>query len=154
MPWKETDVVNLRNEFVMRAFEDKIPFIALCQEYGISPKTGYKWKERFLSKGICGLSDQSRKPHSSPTQTTEDQACRLIRLKLAHSRWGTKKSRDLFSRHHCESVTPSVSTVIDFDLPSLKLFEQVVFESFFSSIFLHPAKKIRIRKYNIKYLFI
>jgi len=111
MPWKETDVVNLRNEFVMRAFEDKIPFIALCQEYGISPKTGYKWKERFLSKGMFGLSDQSRKPHSSPTQTTEDQACRLIRLKLAHSRWGPKKIRDLFSRHHCESVTPSVSTV-------------------------------------------
>ena len=56
MPWKETDVVNLRNEFVMRAFEDKIPFIALCQEYGISPKTGYKWKERFLSNGMFGLS--------------------------------------------------------------------------------------------------
>lgn len=84
MPWKETNVMNLRTEFALRALHDELPFIALCQEYGISPKTGYKWKERFVAHGLSGLSDQSRKPHTSPTRISEDQACKLVRLKLAH----------------------------------------------------------------------
>lgn len=95
----------------MRALEDKVPFIVLCQEYGISPKTGYKWKERFLAKGISGLSDQSRRPCSSPSLTSEDLTCRLIRLKMAHGRWGPKKIRDIFIRHDSDCEAPSLSTV-------------------------------------------
>ena len=47
MPWKETDVMNERTEFVLRAFRSSEPFGELCREYGISRKTGYKWKQRF-----------------------------------------------------------------------------------------------------------
>jgi transposase InsO family protein len=111
MPWKESNVMNLRTEFVLRALHNEVPFNALCQEYGISPKTGYKWKERFLSKGVWGLSDQSRKPHSSPKQISEDRACRLIRLKLAHRNWGPKKIRELFARQCSDSDILSLSTV-------------------------------------------
>jgi putative transposase len=110
MPWKESNVVNVRKEFVLKALDNRVPFIVLCQEYGIAPKTGYKWKERFLAKGISGLHDQSRKPHSSPGQTNEDITCQLIRLKLAHTRWGPKKIRDVFARQHCQSEVPSLST--------------------------------------------
>ena len=98
MPWKETDVMSLRSEFALRSLESKLPFIVLCQEYGISAKTGYKWKERFLAEGIGGLSDRSRRPHSSPGQISEDQACQLFRLKFAHMRWGPKKIRELYAR--------------------------------------------------------
>ena len=58
MPWKEAAVVELRSEFVMRALRGDLPFVALCREYGISTKTGYKWKERFEKDGARGL-----KPH-------------------------------------------------------------------------------------------
>ena len=54
MPWKEMNVMNQRVEFVMRAFESE-NFRALCQEYGISAKTGYKWRERFVAGGVAGL---------------------------------------------------------------------------------------------------
>lgn len=111
MPWKECNVVNLRTEFVLRALHDELSFTALCQEYGISTKTGYKWKQRFLEQGLCGLPDRSRRPHSSPAGISEDIACRLIRLKLAHRNWGTKKIRELFTRRHGDSETVSVSTV-------------------------------------------
>jgi len=93
MPWKETDVMNLRTEFVLRVFEGKLAFGELCREYGISRKTGYKWKERFLERGIDGLADQSRRPRSSPRQVDEDTACRIVRLKLAHPGWGPRKIR-------------------------------------------------------------
>ena len=36
----------------------------ICKRYGISRKTYYKWKNRYLQKGIEGLSDLSRRPHT------------------------------------------------------------------------------------------
>jgi transposase InsO family protein len=98
MPWKETDVMNLRTEFVLRVFEGKLSFGELCREYGISRKTGYKWKERFMEQGLNGLGDRSRRPRSSPSQVDEDTACRIVRLKLAHPRWGPRKIRTIFGR--------------------------------------------------------
>ncbi len=85
MPWKETYVMDLRAEFVMRSLARKLDFCALCREFGISTKTGYKWKERFLEEGLRGLSDRSRRPRSSPRQLAEDQVCRLVAIKVAHA---------------------------------------------------------------------
>jgi transposase-like protein len=45
MPRKEVSVMNVRPEFVLQVFEAKVPFDDLCKEFGISRKTGYKWKE-------------------------------------------------------------------------------------------------------------
>lgn len=36
----------------------------ICQRYGVSRKTYYKWKNRYKQKGIDGLSDLSRRPHN------------------------------------------------------------------------------------------
>ena len=36
----------------------------ICKGYGISRKTYYKWKNRYNQKGIDGLSDVSRRPHT------------------------------------------------------------------------------------------
>jgi hypothetical protein len=41
-------------------------FRQLCQEHGISAKTGYKWKERFVNNGLAGLEDESRRPQGHP----------------------------------------------------------------------------------------
>ena len=57
MPWKERDAMELRTEFCLRALGKDVPFKALCDEYGISRKTGYKWLDRF--ERACGA-DLSR----------------------------------------------------------------------------------------------
>ncbi len=111
MPWKEADVVNLPTEFVLRALRQQLPFVALCREYGISAKSGYKWKGRLLKDGLAGLRERSRRPRSSPNQLSEDEACQFVRLKLAHPRWGPKKIRELFARKHPQAERPSLSTV-------------------------------------------
>lgn len=110
MPWKETGVVNLRTEFVLKTLSDKWTFEELCREYGISRKTGYKWKERFLAEGIGGLEDQSRRPQRSPSQSSEDLVCELVRLKQAHRSWGPRKIRVVYGRLHPEAELPSEST--------------------------------------------
>jgi transposase len=65
MPWQPRDVMNQRTEFALRALETD-NFRALCREFGISAKVGYKWRERFLQQGIGGMGDQNRRPRSSP----------------------------------------------------------------------------------------
>lgn len=110
MSWKEKDVMNLRLEFVLRALADEGPLTELCREYGISRKTGYKWKERFLERGIGGLADASRRPARSPNRADEDTVCHIIRLKNAHPDWGPRKIRTLYARIHPGAPPPSQSS--------------------------------------------
>lgn len=110
MPWKETCVVECRLEFVMRALREDSAFGELCQEYGISRKTGYKWKERFLERGLQGLEDLSRKPNQSPRQLAEDVVCEIVRIKKDHQGWGGAKIRKVYARMHPGVELPSEST--------------------------------------------
>lgn len=107
MPWKETDAMNQRVEFVLKALKTE-NFRALCHEYGISPKTGYKWKERFLEVGLSGLAEESRRPKSSPGGLSEEVVCDIIAIKEKHRYWGPKKVRRVYARKH--EVVPSLSS--------------------------------------------
>jgi transposase InsO family protein len=102
--------MDLRTEFVMRAINEKGAFLDLCREYGISAKTGYKWKQRFLERGMSGMGDASRRPLSSPSELGESVACEIVRLKQAHLRWGPKKIRELYQRVHPAVELPSESS--------------------------------------------
>jgi len=111
MPWKDTDAVKERIAFVMRALSKEMPFVELCREYRISPKTGYKWKERFVRMGKAGLCDEPRRPSGSPLWIDEDQWCAIVSLKCAHERWGPKKIHELLGRKYPRFDAASLSTV-------------------------------------------
>lgn len=111
MPWKEVNVMDQKIEFVLKSFKKDTNFTQLCLEYGISTKTGYKWKERFFQEGVEGLKDKSTKPLSSPNQLPEEVICELIRIKKAKINWGGKKIREVFARNHPNDTAPSKSTV-------------------------------------------
>jgi len=98
-------------EFVMRALREELDFGELCQEYGISRKTGYKWKKRFLECGVQGLEDCPRRPKGSPTQVAEEVLCELVRIKKDHLGWGPRKVLETYARVHPNRDAPSESTV-------------------------------------------
>jgi len=104
--------MNQRTEFVLRALKAD-NFRALCQEYGIGAKTGYKWKERFLAEGLAGMGEHSRRPKSSPEGLSEGVVCEIVRLKQKHRYWGARKLRDIYGRVHT-------------DLPSESSFKRVL----------------------------
>lgn len=91
--------MNERVEFVLRAVQTD-NFRGLCREYGISAKTGYKWKERFVLHGLSGVSEESRRPRSSPGGLSERVVCEIIRLKERHRTWGPRKVRAVYARTH------------------------------------------------------
>src|SRR6266481_6830352 len=105
MPWKETEAMNQRTEFVLRAIKTD-NFRELCQEYGISPKTGYKWRERFLQQGLNGMEELSRRP-KSPVGLEEAVVCEIVRLKERHRYWGPRKIRKVYERLHQEVPSES-----------------------------------------------
>ena len=98
--------MNQRTEFVLRALQTD-NFRELCQEYGISPKTGYKWRERFLQHGMSGMQELSRRPKDSPGGLEEAVVCEIVRLKERHRHWGPRKIRKVYERLHQEAPSES-----------------------------------------------
>jgi transposase InsO family protein len=111
MPWKEVNPMDQKIEFVLKSFQKDTNFTLLCQEYGISTKTGYKWKERFFQEGVAGLDDKSTRPHNSPNQLSEETFCELVRIKQAKPDWGGKKIQTIYARNHPNETPPSRATV-------------------------------------------
>jgi putative transposase len=95
-----------RIEFALKALRTD-NFRGLCAEYGISAKTGYKWRERRLQSGLAGMAEQSRRPRSHADQLAESVVCEMVRLKLAHRRWGPRKIREVYLRQHGEAASES-----------------------------------------------
>src|SRR5882762_10422288 len=89
MPWKKVEPMNQRKEFVLKAIHTS-NFRELCQEYRISTKTGYKWRERFYQYGCEGMMELSRRPLSHAKELGEGVLCEIIRLKNAHPKWGPR----------------------------------------------------------------
>jgi putative transposase len=98
-----------RMEFVLKAVNAP-NFRELCREYGISAKTGYKWRERFIERGWAGLNEESRRPRSHADALDSDVVCEIVRLKQAHLHWGPRKIHALYQRKHGATGAPSESS--------------------------------------------
>ena len=91
MPWKVTEPMAERAKFVALFDEGLFSMSELCQRFGISRRTGYKWLGRYEQGGLEGLKDQSRKPQSSPRQTCPEVREALLQVRRDHPTWGPKK---------------------------------------------------------------
>lgn len=98
--------MNQRKEFVLRAMETN-NFRQLCEDYGISTKTGYKWRERFVQYGLDGMGELSRRPKGHCKELGESVVCEMVRLKQAHRSWGPRKLRKIYERMHTEVPSES-----------------------------------------------
>lgn len=98
--------MNKRAEFASRAMSTE-NFRALCREYGISARVGYKWRDRFITQGLSGMHDQSRRPSSCPRQLSEEEICRMVRIKQRHRHWGAQKIRQVYLRAYGQAPSES-----------------------------------------------
>jgi putative transposase len=110
MPWSETNVMDQRTEFVLRVLRNAECFGEVCREFGISRKTGYKWKERFFRDGLSGFREHSRRPNTTPSEINETMVCQIVKLKLAHPGWGARKLRAVLERTVPKESLPSESS--------------------------------------------
>jgi transposase InsO family protein len=111
MPWKETEKMREKKEFVLKALDPRMVFTELCREYGISTRVGYKWKNRFLEKGYAGLEEASRRPISNGKAMPEEISVEILRIKNNHMAWGAKKILNIYRRNNPGEPSPARSTV-------------------------------------------
>lgn len=111
MSWGVVSLMSLREEFV-QLVEGKttMSLTKLCQRYGISRKTGYKWLGRYRKQGLEGLADHSRRPKHSPGQLPKAKEQSLVTLRHNHPLWGARKIRRLL-RNQGEAGVPACSTI-------------------------------------------
>ena len=91
MPWNVQNTMTLREEFVQLAQQKGVNRRELCQRFGISPQTGYKWLARYAELGKAGLSDRSRRPLNSPGKSSPEVEEAVLALRRSHPAWGGRK---------------------------------------------------------------
>jgi transposase InsO family protein len=84
-----------RLEFVLLATAPGANMQALCRSFGVSRKTGYKWRDLYLNLGAEGLGDRSRRPWSSPNRCNAELEAAVLALHDTYPCWGARKLRAL-----------------------------------------------------------
>ncbi len=110
MPWREVTVLSERMEFVKFAMQPTCHFSQLCERFGISRKTGYKWVERFGQHGEQGVSNRSRRPLRSPARTAQAMETAILEVREIAPVWGGRKIKRVLQDQGYQRV-PAPSTI-------------------------------------------
>ena len=103
--------MDLRMEFIERLVRGE-RVTDLCREYGISRKTGEKFKKRFRDQGLAGLEDRSRAPIVIPHKTAPELVELIVAQRRRHPTWGPKKIKSTLQADLGRSL-PAASTIGD-----------------------------------------
>jgi putative transposase len=110
MPWKECHVMDERLRFVARLLDGE-RMTTLCEEFGISRKTGYKIYDRYKAFGAQGLNDRSRRPLRHANQLPTIVERQIVQLKKRYPTWGAPKIREKLRPQCAPLRCPAISTV-------------------------------------------
>ena len=111
MAWKDVEPMEERIRFVLKATREEMAFSDLCDAFGVSRKTGYKWLSRYEEHGLEGMHELSRRPLSNSTRIEDWIEDLVVRERLIHRKWGPKKLREkLVEKCELETV-PATSTI-------------------------------------------
>jgi putative transposase len=113
MPWAETNPMKERVRFVKDFHNGLWTMSELCQRYGISRKTGYKWMQRHDQEGRPGLRDRSRAPHYCPHKIPDEVAQAILEVRRQHPSCGPRKIVAWLYDRRRDLAMPSISTAGD-----------------------------------------
>jgi transposase InsO family protein len=111
MAWQDVAPMEERVRFVVEATREEKGITALCREFGISRKTGYKWLARYRAWGLAGCHDRSRRPRASPTRIPAAVEALVRRERHRHRTWGPKKLQAVLATKYGVAPVPAVSTI-------------------------------------------
>jgi transposase len=77
-----------------------------CRRFGISRKTFYKWRRRFVEHGDAGLCDRPHTPRRVPRATPDDVVSKILYLRQ-HYHFGAARIANYLKRFHEIAVARS-----------------------------------------------
>lgn len=113
MPWKVINPMDQKAQFVSLALAKSKPFSALCNDFGISRPTGYKWLNRVKHSDniFDAIKEQSKKPKHSPDKIDNAIENIFIKLRTQYPYWGARKLMILAKEQYTHLNMPSERTV-------------------------------------------
>lgn len=106
----ETNVVDERARFACDFLSGQWSMVELCERYGVTRPTGYKWLARYRTGGAAALENHSRAPQHSPHRTAVEVELLLLAARRQYG-WGAKKLLQVLRGRHPDRTWPARSTV-------------------------------------------
>lgn len=106
----ETNAEAQRRQFVRSYQSGSWSMTELCERYGITRPTGYKWVARWTAAGEAGLVERDRTPGHCPHRTSATVEALLLAARRQY-RWGATKLIEVLRARHPEHTWPTRSTV-------------------------------------------
>ena len=100
-----------RHRFVSLAESGHFTIRELCEQFGISRKSGYKWIARYRATGSKGLEDRRRAPLQVPGRTDAEIERLIVAERRRRPTWGPKKLREVLMVRHGVERPPATSTI-------------------------------------------
>ena len=106
----ETKVADERLRFVRDFEREHWSMTELCERFGVTRPTGYKWVARYQAAGDRGLMDRSRAPQTCPHRTSDDVEVLVVAARRQYG-WGAKKLLKILRTRHPDLAWPARSTL-------------------------------------------
>lgn len=100
-----------RMKFMLMYQSESWSMTNLCDIFGVSRKTGYKWLKRYEQDGMEGLQELSRAPQEHPNAVAPEKEEAIVDLKQQRPNWGPKKLLQILQRQRPEVGWPVRSTI-------------------------------------------
>lgn len=112
MPWYEVSPMLQREHFYNLWLTEAHSVSSLCELFGISRKTGYKWIARGKTGQAGCFGDRSRRPHHSPNQTDLQMERAVVAMRKRYPDWNGRKLKKLLEDGGHSGV-PAASTITE-----------------------------------------
>jgi transposase InsO family protein len=113
MPWREVSLMDQRKEFIRLFQQPDANRRELCRRFGISPRIAYKWLARATGAEKEWARDRSRRPYTSPMQSSDEIEAAVLAIRDAHPAWGARKiHRQLEGKYKNLPATSTVHAIL------------------------------------------
>ena len=109
MALKVVSMPELRREVLLEAQRTGEPVASVCQRFGISRATYYRYRRRYLVEGLEGLEDRSRRPNHMPARMDPQIEIEICQMRKSHPRWGARRIHAELARRGLQA--PAVSSI-------------------------------------------
>ncbi len=112
MPWKQMDALTVKRRLYPGLAPARLSDAwAVCSGYGIAPKTGYKWLNRFQAQGMSGLMDHPPMRQRQAHRTAPPVVKQILHYKYTCPFWGPRTIHLALQHHPPGGPVPEVSTI-------------------------------------------